>query len=221
MALNKTSTKLMSGGVMGAAATAAYLLFFRPWHLRWGATTAETIRPLPGDELVSNPKQISTRAITIETPVDEVWSWLVQIGQGRGGFYSYDFLENLIGCDIHSTDQILPEYQQLAVGDRVRLGPEGYPFYTVAGLETGWVLTLWADAPEGEEAPIEETWLFYLNEIGPDRTRLIVRNRRAYEPTVGNVLMWRVLVEPIHFIMEQKMMRGIKNRAEAAQRNGR
>jgi hypothetical protein len=166
--------------------------------------------------LVANPKQITNRSITIRTSADRIWPWLVQLGQGRGGFYSYDWMENLAGCDIHSADRILPEYQEVSVGDRVRLGPEGYPFYTIASIEPGRALILRADAPPGEEPPIDETWLFYLDEVAPDRTRLIVRNRRDYEPTPGNFVMWRVIVEPLHFIMEQRMLEGIKERAEKA-----
>ena len=213
---NNTLTRLMGVGIVGAAATAAYLLLFRPWYLRWGATTAETKRALPGDELLSYPKQTSTRAITIERSVEEVWSWLVQLGQGRGGFYSYDFLENLIGCDIHSTDRILPEFQQLAVGDKVRLGREGYPYYTVAAVESKKYLLLSASDPDpaGESPSVEDFWLFYLEEIDSSTTRLIARNRRDYEPGVANFIIWQVITEPLHFLMEQRMLRGIKHRAE-------
>jgi hypothetical protein len=221
MRTRKILTSFIGVSGAGVAATGAYLWLVRPWHMRWGATTREATQALPGDDQVPNPKQISTRAITIRASAARIWPWLVQIGQGRGGFYTYDWMENLVGCDIHSADRILPEHQQRAVGNRVRLGPKGYPFYTVAGLEPGRALVLRADAPDGEEPPIDETWLFYLAEIDPNRTRLIVRNRRDYEPTLGNVLMWRVLIEPLHFIMEQKMMRGIKSRVEAALINGR
>jgi hypothetical protein len=208
----------MGVGIVGGAATAAYLFLFRPWHLRWGATTAETKRALPGDALIDNPKQTATRAITIERPVEEVWSWLVQIGQGRGGFYSYDFLENLIGCDIHSVDRILPEHQQVAVGDKVRLGREGYPYYTVEAIEPQKYLLLQAGDPDSaeESPPVEDFWLFYLEEIDANTTRLIARNRRNYKPGVANFIMWHVIVELLHFVMEQKMLRGIKRRAEAA-----
>lgn len=214
--------KLLRGclglGLTGLAATGAYLLLFRPWHLRWGATAAETKRALPGDALISHPKQTATRAITIQRSADEVWPWLVQIGQGRGGFYSYDFLENLIGCDIHSVDRILPEFQRLTVGDKVRLGREGYPYYTVEAVEPNKYLLLRAGDPDSaEDSPsIEDFWLFYLEEIDPNATRLIARNRRDYELGVANFIIWHVIVELLHFLMEQKMLRGIKRRAEAA-----
>ena len=96
--------------------------------------------------LVPQPKQISTRVITIQASAADIWPWLAQIGQGRGGFYSYDWLENLIGCEIHNADRIISEFQQLAVGDKVRLGPEGYPFYTVAAVEPKGAAKGWSPA---------------------------------------------------------------------------
>lgn len=214
MTTNKTLAKLMETGAAGAAAVAVYLFLFRPWHLRWGADLDELTRPLPGDELVPQPKQISTRAITIQASAADIWPWLAQVGQGRGGFYSYDWLENLIGCDIHNANRILPEHQQIAVGDKVRLGPEGYPFYTVAAVEPERYLLLRAGELEQESPPVEDVWLFYLDEITPGVTRLIARNRRDYEPSLGNWLVWQVITEPLHFLMEQKMLRGIKGRVE-------
>jgi len=212
---NKTLAKLTGLGAAGAAATAAYLFLFRPWHLRWGATSDEVARSLPGDELVPQPKQISTRAVTIQAGAAEIWPWLAQIGQGRGGFYSYDWLENLIGCNIHNADRILPEFQQVAVGDKVRLGPEGYPYYTVAAVEPERYLLLRAGDLEQESPPVEDVWLFYLDDVSPGVTRLIARNRRDYESSVSNWLVWQVVTEPLHFLMEQKMLRGIKTRVEA------
>ena len=202
---------------IGAAAfgLSAYAWLVRPRYLRWGTTLAERGSRLPGDGTVPHPRQVSNRAVTIEAPAAEVWPWLAQIGQGRGGFYSYDRLENLVGADIHSADWILPEFQEISPGDRVYIGRNG-PFYTVADVRPEQYLLLRADAPEGEEPPIEETWLFYLAPKSASRTRLIARNRRAYAPTLPNFLMWKVLVEPLHHIMERKMLLGIKARAEAS-----
>lgn len=210
------SSRLVKMIGIGGAALAGYILAFRPWHLAWGATGAEVRRRLPGDGWAPAPRQTATRAITIQAPPAEVWPWLVQLGQGRGGFYSYDWLENLIGCDIHNADRILPEHQDLAVGDKVRLGPEGYPFYTVAQIEPERALVLRAGDPATNSAPINETWLFFLEATGDRATRLIVRNRRDYEPSLGNFLVWQVFTEPVHFIMERKMLLGLKQRAEAA-----
>src|SRR3979411_1439588 len=98
---------------------AAYPLFARRRQLRWGATDTESEEQLPGDDLIGNADISATRAITVRASADEVWPWIAQLGQGRGGFYSYDFLENLVGCDIHSADRIVPEWQDVEVGDEV------------------------------------------------------------------------------------------------------
>ena len=103
------------------------LLIVRPWHTRWRATSQDVRKRLPGDELVPNPTLESTRAITIRAPAEEVWRWLVQLGQDRGGFYSYDRLENLAGADIHNVDWIVPQMQHLKVGDFVPMAPVGQP----------------------------------------------------------------------------------------------
>jgi len=197
----------------GLLGLSGYVGWFRPWHLAWGTSEQERERRLPGDELVARPQQISNRAVSIEAPVENVWPWLAQIGQGRGGFYSYDRLENLIGADIHSAEIVLPEHQSVSNGERIYIGKNG-PFYTVAAVQPGRYLLLEADAPEGEMAPIEESWLFILEAEGRGRTRLIARNRRGYVPTIADFLMWKVAIEPLHHVMERKMLLGIKRRAE-------
>jgi hypothetical protein len=99
-------------------AVVVYLLLIRPWQLRWGATDEEIYSPMPGDELVPDPTYNATRAITIEATPEEIWPWLVQMGYGRAGFYGYDLIENLGSKrGIHSAESILPDLQQLAVGD--------------------------------------------------------------------------------------------------------
>src|SRR5689334_8185545 len=107
----------------GIAFAAGYTFFVRPWTRFWGATNEEVQRALPGDDIVQRPRYLMMHAITIQAPPAEIWPWLVQMGQGRGGLYSYDWLENAIGCDIHSTDRIIPEYQHLELGDTIRLTP--------------------------------------------------------------------------------------------------
>lgn len=219
MIKSKPLAWLIGLGAAGAAAVAAYEIVIRPWHLCWGATAQESRRALPGDELVPHPRQSSTRAITIYAPAADIWPWLVQLGQGRGGFYSHDWLENLAGCDIHSVNRVFPEYQRLAVGDRVRLGPEGYPFYTVAAIEPEQALVLRAGDLKETSPQVHDSWVFYLNEITPGLTRLIVRNRRDYTSTAANFIIWRVVTEPAQFIMESKMLKGIKQRAETVINN--
>ena len=134
---------LVAGGLL-----VAYHLFVRPWHLDWGATDDEMDRELPGDELVPAPGSETTRAVTVEAHSDEVWPWIVQLGQGRGGFYSYSWLENLVGADIHNVDRIVPELQRLAEGDSIRLVTEDYwlrspmTSMTVDGVDPGRTLVL-------------------------------------------------------------------------------
>ena len=180
-------------------------------QLRWGATDAELIEVLPGDELVPDPDLTATRAITIHAGVDDVWPWIVQLGQGRGGFYSYDSLENLIGCDIHSALQINPDWQHLDVGDAVRLAPE--LALKVAVAEPPRTLVLQgAVLPGTTVAPYDFTWTFDLSPVSASTTRLVVRERYAY------TRWWaRLMVEPltvVSFLMSHRMLRGIRDRAE-------
>jgi hypothetical protein len=194
-------------------AAAAYILLARPRLIRWGATDQEFDEPLPGDELVPNADLTATRAITIRASADQVWPWLAQLGQGRGGFYSYDFLENLIGADIHSADRIVPELQDLEVGDEILLGPEFG--YDVALLERGRSLVLRGGFPmENIAPPYDSTWAFVLRAESDATTRLLVRERYAYKRP------WAPLIveptETLSFVMSQKMLRGIKARAERA-----
>ncbi len=192
----------------------------RSRYNRWGASQAETQKTLPGDNLVPDSMLGYTHAISIAAPPATIWPWLAQIGQGRGGFYSYDGLENLAGCKIHSADTILTEHQNPQPGGLVRLGPEGYPCFAIAAIERENYLVLVSADPKtgepGKYTPKAEkgyslaTWQFIL-EPEPQGTRLLVRQRLAYSADMAWV--WR-LVEPINFVMERKMMLGIKQRAE-------
>ncbi len=197
---------------LGALAIAGSILtspLIRPWYSKWGATENEVNMSLPGDDQVPNPVLQSTRAITIQAPVSAVWPWLVQMGQGRGGLYSYERLENLVGCDMHNADRIMPEHQQLKVGDKIRLVPEGRdPYFLVSAIEPDRAIILCGDDPP-------TTWAFILQAIDENATRLIVRWRQDYKPTLANVIGWRLVTDPITFVMERKLLQGIKARAEA------
>ena len=184
---------------LGAAAPAVYLLAVRPWHLRWGATDQEVRKPLPGDELVPEPGIESTRAVTVQAPVEAVWPWLAQLGQDRGGFYSYEWLENLAGCRLRNADRIHPEWQQRAVGDWVLLHPASG--MKVARFEPERVFAL------------EGGWYFVLEPGANRTTRLIARSR---VPRGLQALSYGLLVEIPHFVMERKMLLGLKERAERA-----
>jgi hypothetical protein len=181
--------------------------------LRWGATDDEVEAILPGDDLVSDANVTATRAVTVRAAVADVWPWIAQLGQGRGGFYSYDFLENLVGCDMHSADRIVPEWQSIDVGAEVKLHPE--VGLVVALVEPGRALVLRGGVPMGKvPAPYDFTWAFVVREQSRGVTRLVVRERYAYSRWWAGFI-----VEPaelISFVMSQKMMRGIRERAEHA-----
>jgi len=166
---------------------------------------------LPGDEFVKDAGLVVTRAVTVDAAAERVWPWVAQLGQGRGGFYSYDFLENLIGCDIHSADRIVPEWQFIEVGAEVRLHPE--IGLAVARVDPGRVLVLRGGIPIGRSAPpYDFTWAFVLIDGDDGTTRLVVRERYGYSRRWA----W-LLVEPVElvsFVMSRRMMRGIKERAQ-------
>jgi len=132
----------------------------RTRFLRWGATDEEIAAVQPGDELIRDANITATRAITIRRSPDVIWPWIAQIGQGRGGFYSYDSLENLVGFDIHSADRIVPEWQTLDVGDEVHLAPT--VCLKAAIVEPGRALVLEGDLPIAQRPPFASTWAFIL-----------------------------------------------------------
>jgi hypothetical protein len=180
-------------------------------YVTWGATDREVGGSLAGDDLIPHADLVATRAITIHAAADRVWPWIAQLGQGRGGFYSYDWLENLVGCDIHSSDRVLREWQDIEVGGEVRLAPQ--VGLVVASVEHGRSLVLRGGIPMGKRAaPYDFSWAFTLREEPDETTRLVVRERYAYTRPWA-----RLIVEPIEvlsFVMSQKMLRGIRDRAE-------
>jgi hypothetical protein len=212
-------------GLIVVAVVVAYVFLVKPWHTRWGANDAEVTGSLPGDDLVSKPKISATHAITIQGSAAEVWPWLVQIGQGRAGFYSYEWIENLMGLNVTNADRILPEFQKLKVEDLVPLAPNGFGF-PVALLEPNRVLVLGGrvdartsgpQALEDRTAYYEISWAFFLQPIDAHTTRLIERFRMDWSPeTFGNTLYYRAILEPGSFIMERRMLLGIQERVEAA-----
>lgn len=207
MKRKRAARALARVALLGAAFLLAYRRLLRPWHLRWGAAEDEVEGAMPGDELVADPTLVSTRAVTIDAAPQAVWPWLVQIGQGRGGFYSYDWIENVFGLDIHSADAILDRHQELRPGDRVALAPDGSGL-DVERVEPDRLLVL--GEPEGGL-----TWTFLL-QPADGKTRLIARNRWT---TAGGSLSFRLymaLIDPAAFVMERRMLLGIKARAERA-----
>ncbi|HSL68043.1 MAG TPA: hypothetical protein VK977_07780 [Actinomycetota bacterium] len=202
------------------ALVAGYLTVVRPRILRWGADREEARRLLPGDEVIPRARMQSTRAVTIQARPGDVWPWLVQLGQGRGGLYSYDWLENLFGCDIHSVERVVPELQRLQVGDEIRLVRQGYPVdlrFQVSRIEPMQSLVLSAPASReeslGSGLPFP-TWTFVLEPMSRGRTRLLSRWRSDFAPTPAGYLWNKYGIEPVNFVMERKMLKGIKERAE-------
>jgi hypothetical protein len=189
------------------AAAAAYSPPARRWYLTWGATPEEAAGPLPGDELLTEPALQSTGAVTIDAPPAAVWPWLVQMGSGRGGAYTYDWIENLFGLGMHSADEILPQFQHLAVGEVLPLGPDG-PGMRVEILEPERILSFRSE--DGNWV-----WTFDLRPDGGRKTRLLSRNRiAAPAASWASRLVTRIVMEPGSLIMERRMLLGIKERSE-------
>jgi len=203
-------------------ATAVALATARRISLGWGASADERRLVLPGDEIVVFPDLEATRGITISAPAAQVWPWVVQIGQGRGGFYSYDRLEDLARLGIRSADRIMPEHQHLAVGDTVHLAEQVALVATTVDAGTALVLSATSNGPQVSTdptpaarpaMPYEFSWAFVLVPVDDRSCRLVVRERYGYTaPWVA------LLVEPVEWVsllMTQKMLRGIRDRAEA------
>lgn len=205
-------------------AVAAYALAVRPRLRHLGATPSEAVRALPGDDLVAAMWD-TTRATSIATSAEQVWPWLVQMGFGRGGWYSYDWLERLGGVgdfvDGGSAARVVPALQSLQAGDPVALSADNA--FTVAVLEPQRALVLHLGmnlltgrATEAtDRTALDWTWAFVLEPCGPDACRLVVRVRAACRPRAFGLLV-PLLLEPVHLVMELKMLRTIKQRAESA-----
>lgn len=185
----------------------------RPWFLTWGTTREERLSRLPGDELVPKAQYRVDHAITIDAPAEAVWPWLVQLGQDRGGFYSYDWLEQAIGDQVHNADRIHPEWQHLAVGDLVRATQPNY-LGGRFGQDLGWRVR----RIDVQRDIVLDGWgAFVLIPVDAGTTRLYVRTRGENAPTLRTLMLapFSALVfEPAHFLMERAMLRGIKARAE-------
>jgi hypothetical protein len=195
------STKLI-WAVVPPAAALAYRRFLRTPILTWGATADEAAARLPGDELLEDADGVATRAITIDAPPSAVWPWLAQMGPApRGGAYTYDWIENLLGLNMHSVDRVLPEFQHPQVGDGFGLGANGMRY---ARVEPERVLAL---------RSVDGNWVWsFVLEARNGGTRLISRNRFRL-PTLKDRL-GMIPMEPGSLVMERKMLRGIKQRAE-------
>jgi hypothetical protein len=202
-------TLAIGAGLAAGVVPVTYLAFLRRWCLSWGARPDEVARELPGDELLPGAGLVTTRAITIDAPPGAIWPWLAQMGSGRGGAYTYDWIENLLGLDMHSAEEILPQYQDVKVGDEIPLGP-GRALMRVEVLDPARAFAI--RIADGNWA-----WIFALVPEGGS-TRLISRNRIATAAMASaSRLLYTLFMEPGSLVMERKMLLGIKQRAERLQ----
>jgi hypothetical protein len=211
-------------GILSALGLIGYDALVRPALLDWGATDAERRMRLPGDDIVQDVMSHHTRAVTVDAPPAAVWPWLVQIGDHRAGFYSYDCVERYLFLGTvhyvegrHSATRIHPELQKIQIGDRINTG-------SVGSLHIGSPVTVL----EPNRALVIGTWAFTLLPLDENRTRLLVRERdagwlRLLVPRGCGLLRALAAIidyavgEPLHFAMVRKMMLGIKQRAETTQ----
>jgi hypothetical protein len=188
-----------------AAVAVAFLSFYRPWHLKWGATPEELSRSMPGDEIVRRPIFNATRVVTIDARPEDIWPWIVQIGFGRAGWYSIDLFDNL---GRHSSERIVPELQHIEVGDLVPLGPgEGSGMFVKEFVLTRSIL--WWTGKDGQT-----TWAWGLYPAPDGATRLVTRVRAPFSWRQPMSAVWLLLTEVADFPMMRKCLLGIKRRAE-------
>jgi hypothetical protein len=180
-----------------------YLLWIRPWQLRWGASDEEVLREMQGDEIVEKPSFNATRGVTINARPEEIWPWLVQLGIRRAGWYSYDWLDNL---GKPSAEKILPEFQHLKVGDLVPVSPDGKQGLWVKELRPNLSMLWW-------DKQGKTSWLWVLDPIDGRSTRLITRVRVCYS-WLSAMFWFNLLIEFADIVMMRKCMLGIRRRAE-------
>lgn len=190
---------IVVGLAIAALVIGAYLLVVGPWQQRWGATDEEVRRPMPGDELLRPDAPSTTRAIAVDASPRDVFPWLLQIGYGRGGWYSYDWIDN---DGKRSVDRIDPALQGLAVGDRIPMLPGFGP--VVREIEPGHHILSGGDA---------DTWCLLVRPTPDGRTRLVSRWRQDWPKNIGT-FVWTLVSDPGAFVMEQKMLRTIRRLAE-------
>lgn len=185
----------------------------RPWHLRWGATQAEVVGPMPGDDVVPRAQFNATRAITIDARPDQVWPWIAQLGYRRAGFYTYDQVDN--GGE-PSANRIIHEYQDLKVGDEIPMWHESHGLSIAYKVDSFHVpqWLLWVHRPHEDEMP-DSTWSWRLDGLPTGGTRLVTRMKQVYRWDALRLASFNLfLMEFGDFAMERRMLKGIKARAE-------
>ncbi len=183
---------------------------------RWGTSGTEATDPLPGDELVAEPKWSYTLAVAVDAPAEAVWPWIAQLGQGRGGFYTYQTLENLLGCRITNATEILPEHQHPVVGDDIFVHPTALPLRIEAVDPPTALVLLGSPVDIGDdENSGASTWQFVVKPVADGRCRLLTRGRYDHASDWKSRLAFgRFPMEVITFVMSRKMMLEIKRLAE-------
>jgi len=188
-----------------AAALVLYLVFVRPWQLRWGSTETDIMRPMPGDDIVENPSFNATRAVTVNAPPEHIYPWIVQMGVTRAGWYSYDLLDNL---GRRSAETILAEHQNIQAGDIIPMSPDGKQGMFVRDFKHNeWIL--WWDNKGNS------SWAWGIYPEGDSRSRLVTRVRVKYE-WFSPAIVFNLIIEFFDIVMMRKCMLGIRNRAEKA-----
>lgn len=205
----RTRSTLVPLATLGVGAAAGYSLVARPWHMRWGATPEEIARPMPGDELVERPRYVSNRAITVHARPDEVWPWLVQIGTGRAGFYSYEWFERLVGMTTTTVEHLLPEFQSLEPGELI---PAGRGLHLPVRAVEPHSSIVFGTRPEEPAGAARASWSLGLYPTD-GATRLVSRVRSAVRWHPGSPLL-TLFLGPVHFTLERRMLLGIRQRAE-------
>jgi hypothetical protein len=203
--------KIRNSLLTTAGAVLAYSAVVRPRILRWGATDEEIARPMLGDDQIEHPNVVTNRAVTIKAPPEDVWPWLPQMGElPRGGFYSYEWIERLMGMQVENAERILPEYQEVHRGDVLdRKGS-----MTVRAIDAGHALVL--GPPPG--LWLDSTWAMAVEPTVEGHTRLVSRVRAKVRRWTPMAAVMMVLLDPGQFVMERKFLLEIKERAEAQAR---
>jgi hypothetical protein len=215
--LRRDDWRDIADGVLGAVRMAFGLVtpFLRARRTRWGLDPQAVGRPMPGDDLVPSPRWSWTHGIEIEAPASAVWPWIAQIGADRGGFYSYQWLENLAGCRLRNAERVHPEWE-LAAGQALVLHPAAPPL-PIAAVERGRYLVAHAAPRAKDEARpwVEASWLFLVEPLGPGHCRLVSRYRAACSEDLRTRLSFGpAIVEPIGSEMDRRMLVGVKARVE-------
>lgn len=218
---HRSSVRFLSESVEGVAVALVILVtwpFARRWLTNWGSLPSERLRVWPGDRLVRPGHDTSTRAVTVHAQASDVWPWLVQFGLGRAGFYSYELLERLMGIPVKNVERVVPELQELAVGDEILLHPKA-PGIPVAAVERERHIVFGELEPAKTSAEASDparSWSMYIDPRPERETRLLLRS--CIEPLRTRKLSRRLAAwfeAPIDFIMEQRMLRTIKRLAES------